>query len=189
MKSLTVVVAACFLLLPGCRNADGKKTPTVPAAIEHASKPETIQNPYYYGLIEEYRTILAGEPNNLAAIIALGNVYSDSGAWREAIRLYERALKLDPRNADVHTDLGTAYRNIGMPDRALAEYRLALDSEPGHLNARYNMGIVYAYDIKDYAVAIHVWEELLRLAPSYPQADYMRTCIVTFRKTLNKDHP
>ena len=100
---------------------------------------------------------------------------------------YERALKTDPRNADVRTDMGTAYRNMGMPQRALVEYRRALDLEPGHLNAHFNMGIVYAYDLKDYAVAIRFWEKLLRLSPNHPYANYMRSCIVTFRKDLKKD--
>ena len=33
--------------------------------------------------------ILAGDPHNLAAMIGLGNAYSESGAWREAIIEYE----------------------------------------------------------------------------------------------------
>jgi tetratricopeptide (TPR) repeat protein len=186
MKSVMVAAAVCLALLSGCRKADEKMPPAVPAAVVHASKSES-QNPYYYGLIEEYRTILAEDPNNLAAIVALGNAYFDSGQWQEAIRLYERALKINPRNADVHTDMGTAYRNLGMPNRALAEYRRALDLEPGHVNAHYNLGIVYAYDVKDYAAAIHVWEKLLRLSPNHPQADQMRSSIATFRKALKKN--
>lgn len=187
MKSVSVVAAACVVLLLGCKKAEEKNIATVPAAIEHDSN--SSQTPYYYGLIEEYQTILAEDPTNVAATIGLGNAYLESGLWREAIRLYERALKLDARNADVHSDRGTAYRNIGMPDRALEEYRIALKYEPGHLNARYNMGIVYAFDFRNYPVAIHVWEELLRLAPNYPQSHYMRTCILTFKKNIRKEHP
>lgn len=191
MKSLSLVAAACLLLLCGCRKAEQKKLAPVPAvlpaAVEHASRQG--QTPYYYGLIEEYQSILEEDPNNLAAIIGLGNAYFESGSWREAIKLYERALKIDARNPDVHADMGTAYRNIGMPDRALAEYREALKNDAGHSNARYNMGIVYAFDFHNYPVAIHVWEELLRLAPNHPQSQYIRTSIITFRKNLGKVHP
>ncbi len=158
-------------------------------AVEHIAKDNTVQKPYFYGLVEEYRRVLEEDPNNLAAIIGLGNAYFESGAWREAIEQYQQALKIDHQNADVHTDMGTALRNIGMTGRALAEYRQALIHEPGHLNARYNMGIVYAYDLHDYGVAIHVWEELLRISPNHPQADYMKNCIVTFRKAIGKGHP
>ena len=191
MKRTIVLAAVCFLLLAACRSKDQEKVTAhpIPAAVQHATRLESAQKPYYYGLIEEYRTILEEDPRNLAAIIGLGNAYSESAAWREAIQQYERALEIDPRNADVRSDMGTAYRNIGMPDRALAEYRQALVQEPGHLNARYHMGIVYAFDRKNYSVAIHVWDELLRIAPTHPQADYMRTCIATFRKALKKEHP
>lgn len=188
MKRISIVAAAFFLVIPGCRNSQEKKMPVIPALVMHAPKPETNQNPYYHGLIEEFSTILQEDPNNFAATIGLANAYADSGLWQEAIHQYEHALKIHPGNADVHADMGTAYRNIGMPDRALAEYRVALGYDPGHLNARYKMGVVYAFDLRKYGVAVHIWEELLRLAPAHPHAEYMRTCIVTFRKTMNKEH-
>jgi tetratricopeptide (TPR) repeat protein len=189
IKRISFFAAACFLLFAGCRQSDEKEIKTIPPLAEHGPTSESNQNPYYYGLIEEYRTILAEDPDNVAAIIALGNAYLESAAWREAIKQYERALRYAPRNADVHTDMGTAYRNLAMPDRALAHYRLALQHEPGHLNARYNIGVLYAFDYRDYGVAVRVWEELLRLAPNYPNANYMRNCMVTFRKTAEKGHP
>ncbi len=186
MKSVLVAASVFLALFTGCRNTDAKKPVAVPTAAAHAPQSEAL-TPYYYGLIEEYRTILAEDPNNLAAVIALGNAYFDSGQWQEAIYRYERALAINPRSADVRTDMGTAYRNMGRPDRALAEYRRALALEPGHVDARYNLGAVYAYDVKDYRRAITVWEQLLRQAPNYPDADAMRTAIAGFKKALKKD--
>jgi tetratricopeptide (TPR) repeat protein len=188
MKVLSLGVALCCLACAACRNAEEQRTSGIPPAIEHASRAEKSQTPYYYGLIEEYQTTLQQDPNNLAALIGLGNAYADSGAWREAITEYERVLKIDPRNADVHTDLGTAYRNIGYPDKALSEYRLALTYEPGHLNARYFLGFLYGFTFHDYRDAIKVWEELLRIAPNHPQAQFMRTNIASFKKALKKEH-
>ncbi len=185
MKTFAIAASIVLALLSGCRKADDKMPVPVPAAAVHATKSEGL-TPYYYGLIEEYQTILAEDPNNLAAVIALGNAYFDSGQWREAIRLYERALAINPRDCDVRTDMGTAYRNLGRPDRALAEYRRVLTLEPGHVNARYNLGIVYAYDLKDSAHAVRVWEDLLRLAPNHPQADTIREAITAYKKTNNR---
>ena len=186
MKSVLVAASVFLALFTGCRNTDVKKPTAVPAAAAHAPKSETL-TPYYYGLIEEYRTILAEDPSNLAAITALGNAYFDSGQWREAVRMYQRALELVPRNADVLTDMGTAYRNMGRPDRAREEFRRALSFEPGHVNARYNLGVVYAYDFKDYERAIYYWEDLLRIAPNHPQADTIRMAIAAFKKARKKD--
>lgn len=186
MKNALIWALLCLATLSGCRNAEEKKSLPAPVATENSKKFDASQPPNYAGLIEEYRTILAEDPNNLAGIIALGNAYYNSGLWKKSIMLYDHALLIDPGNADVRTDMGTAYRNVGMPDRALAEYRVALEYEPSHLNARYNMGIIYATNKKNYKAAIRVWEDLLRLAPNYPYAEDMRTSIAAFRKSLKK---
>jgi tetratricopeptide (TPR) repeat protein len=188
MKKAFIMTALCLLLLLcGCRKTGTRKTPDVPVATEPATQHGELQSPYYSGLIEEYRTILVEDPNNLAAITALGNAYFDNGQWKEAITTYERALLISPGDADVRTDLGTAYRNTGMTDRALAEYRTALKYDPGHLNARYNTGVVYATNKKNYKEAIRIWEDLLKIAPNYPQAEQMKSMILTFNKALKKD--
>ena len=189
MKTLSLLTVTLFLLLPACKDARPRAGSSIPTAVQHAHKQEPSPPPYYYGLIEEYRNTLASDPRNLAALIGLGNAYSDSGAWREAIEQYEQALKIDPRNADVHSDLGTAFRNLGMTDRALAQYRHALEHDPAHLNARYNLGIVYGYELGNYPLAIHIWEEVLRLAPNHPNAAQMRSSIVSFKKMMKKGHP
>ena len=186
MKKAFIMTTLCLLLLPcGCRKTEIQKAPGVPAATEQ----EELQAPYYSGLIEEYHTILAEDPNNVAAITALGNAYSDNGQWTEAITMYERALLINPKNADVRTDMGTAYQNIGKTDRALAEYRLALEHDPGQLDARYYKGVVYAENLKNYKEAIRIWEDLLKIAPNYPEAEQMRSTIMTFKKALRKDVP
>jgi tetratricopeptide (TPR) repeat protein len=186
MKNVLLIAVLFFPLLSGCNRSEEKKTPMVPtpvpAVIEHSNKLESDQGPYYDGLIEEFRATLADDPNNYSALVGLGNAYLDSGQWKKAVVMYEHALAIDPRNADVRTDMGTAYRNLGMPDRALAEYRAALVEEPGHLNARYNMGIVFAHDKKNYQAAIHMWEELLKLAPNFPYAEHIRESIAALKK-------
>jgi tetratricopeptide (TPR) repeat protein len=188
MKKTVIMTALCLLLLLcGCRKTGTRKAPDVPLATEPATQHGELQSPYYSGLIEEYQSMLAEDPNNRAAIIALGNAYFDNGQWKEAITIYERALIFNPIDVDVRTDLGTAYRNIGMTDRALAEYRIALEHDPGHLTARYNTGVVYATNKKNYKEAIRIWEDLLKIAPNYPQAEQMKSMILTYRKALKKD--
>jgi tetratricopeptide (TPR) repeat protein len=186
MNSILLMACLCVPLLFGCSKAENKKAPVNPSAPEQAGRIAEPKTPYYPGLIGEYRAILADDPNNLATLIALGNAYFDSGQWKNAVTMYEHALMIDPRNADVRSDLGTAYRHLGMSERALAEYHLALEHEPGHLNARYNTGIVYAYDKKNYRAAIAIWEELLRLAPNYPEAERIRSNIESIKKESKK---
>ncbi len=184
MKNRIVLVALLALVFIGCEKSGQERYD--PAVKEGgAGKDQAQQQPYYYGLIEEYLSVLEQEPQNRAVTIALANAYYDSGNWKQAIIYYERALRMQPDDPDIVTDLGTCYRNIGMPDRAIENYRRALQYSPSHLNARYNLGIVYGQDKKDYAMAIREWEELLRIAPTFHHAAVMRETMKSFKRKLS----
>lgn len=183
-----VILAGLLLALTiigGCRD-QGKDAAVPGHHADDKAASEKSKTPYYYGLIEEYKGILADDPHNLAAIIALGNAYFDAGLWKQALRHYEQALQFDPANADVITDAGTCYRNLGMPDRAVAEYERALKREPTHQNALFNLGVVYGYDRKDYATAIRYWEQLLHVSPKHPRADFLQANIAQFKKAMRQ---
>lgn len=183
---MRTLIIALLLALPlfGCNSStEERRADLMKGKRDQKGRPQDApRQPYYYGLIEEYRGVLAEDPHNRAAIIALANAYYDSGSWHQAIVYYERALALNPHDADILTDLGTSCRNSGKPDRALQYYQKALRQDPDHLNARYNLGIVYAYDRKEYERAIREWEHLLRIAPTFPHAVQMRESIAAFKK-------
>jgi len=184
--SWTIVVpalltGALLLAAGGCR-----KDEQGVSGQEKQATAEKGQTPYYYGLIEEYQNVLAGDPHNLAALIALGNAYFDAGQFKLAIQYYEQALRLNPHIADVVTDMGTCFRNLGMPDRAITQYEKALTMEPTHQNALFNLGIVYGYDRKDYSRAINYWQQLLHISPKHPKADYLQATMAQFRKAMRQ---
>jgi tetratricopeptide (TPR) repeat protein len=186
MKNVFIIGFFCIPLLLGCKDVDATRSSSPPTAAGHSQNSGQSPGPDYAGLIEEYRSMLQEDPRNLAAIVALGNAYFNSGRWSDAIRLYEQSLEIDPGNAEVHTNMGTAYRYLGKPVRAIAEYRQALNKDPGNMDARYNMGAVYAFDLKQYGTALQLWEDLLRLSPNYPLAGNMRALMGAFRKALQK---
>jgi tetratricopeptide (TPR) repeat protein len=179
--ALLAGVVLCVFAAGGCRNNE-QKVSSPPAR----SSAEKGQTPYYYGLIEEYQNILAGDPHNLAALIALGNAYYDAAQWKLAAQYYEQALRLNPHLADVVTDMGTCFRNLGMPDQAIAQFEKALTIEPTHQNALFNLGIVYGFDRKEYARAIAYWERLLHVSPKHPQAEYLQATMAQFRKAMKQ---
>lgn len=178
--ALLAAVAAFFPLVAGCK-AGGQQTGGEAIGSRDGSG-EKEQGPFYGGLIEEYRAMLAADPKNVATTIALANALYDAGRWQEAIRVYERALTLKQDDADVITDMGTCYRNLGMPGKALREYERALKINSSHQNALFNMGLVCAYDMKDHGKAIAAWQRLLKSAPNHPKAVYVRSTIEAFRK-------
>ncbi|MCX8021249.1 MAG: tetratricopeptide repeat protein [Syntrophorhabdaceae bacterium] len=126
---------------------------------------------------EEIRLLedaLKADPNNLNALISLGNIYFDTNNPNKAIEMYSRALKIDPKNADVRTDMAIMYRNIKDIDRAIKEFRQAAQDNPKHLNSRYNLGVVLLHDKQDFKGAIAAWEDLLRIEPVGERAERIR---------------
>ncbi len=111
---------------------------------------------------------LAANPNDARILIQLGNLYYDSGRFRDAVDYYGRALDHDPRNVDVRTDRGTSYWSLGQADAAIAEFQKALEVDPSHAQTLYNMGVVYLSGKNNPAEARKAWEKLLATNPNYP---------------------
>ncbi len=114
------------------------------------------------------KSALASNPNDAKVLIQLGNLYYDSGRFRDAVDYYGRALDLDPRNVDVRTDRGTGYWNLNQADAAIAEFQKALEVDPSHAQTLYNMGVVYLSGKNNPAEARKAWEKLLATNPNYP---------------------
>ena len=120
--------------------------------------------------ITQLEEALKRDPENLQALISLGNAYFDTNQERKAIETYQKALKIDPKNADVRTDVGIMYRNIKDYDSAVREFRQAAKDNPNHVNSRFNLAIVLQKDKNDIPGAIAAWEEFLRVAPTDERA-------------------
>jgi tetratricopeptide (TPR) repeat protein len=120
------------------------------------------------------QSVLKDDPENLAALIKLGNLSMDMKRFPEAIDAYSKALEIDPANVDVRVDMGTCYRNSGRPDVALEEYGKALAYNPKHANAHLNTGVVFLYDFGKKDEAIAAFEKFLEAAPNAPNAAAIR---------------
>jgi len=120
--------------------------------------------------ITQLEEALKRDPENLQALISLGNAYFDTNQERKAIGTYQKALKIDPKNADVRTDMGIMYRNIKDYDSAVREFRQAAKDNPNHVNSRFNLAIVLQKDKNDIPGAIAAWEDFLRVAPTDERA-------------------
>jgi cytochrome c-type biogenesis protein CcmH/NrfG len=119
--------------------------------------------------IDMNQRIVAKDPKNLAAWIALGNDYFDTRQLQKSIDAYGEALKLQPGNPDVLTDQGVMYEQQGNFDQALANFEQANRLNPGHVQSLYNIGVVWAHK-KDAAKAAAAWRKVIETAPSSPQA-------------------
>jgi tetratricopeptide (TPR) repeat protein len=171
-KAAIAGALAIFLLFPaGCRKQEAPPAGGGGEMIP-LDAPSQIGN---------YREILKKDPNNLQALISLGNLYFDMGQDLLAIEQYNKALALDPRNVNVRTDMAVCYRRSGNPDRAIEELKKAISMDPRHAQSRYNLGIILIHDKKDVEGGTRAWEALLENIPDYPYRDSLRNEIAKLR--------
>jgi tetratricopeptide (TPR) repeat protein len=90
----------------------------------------------------ELRARLKANPNDLAALVTLSDMYFDAGKFDQAIGFYTRALALDPSNPDVRTDYATALHQTGHDLESLKQLDIVLAERPKFLQALFNRGIV-----------------------------------------------
>jgi tetratricopeptide (TPR) repeat protein len=131
--------------------------------------------------IENYKQVLRKDPNNLQALIGIGNLYFDSNQDGMAIGSYQKALAMDPSNANVRTDMAVCYRRSGNPAQAIEELKKAISTTPRHSQSRYNLGVILIQDMKDVEGGIKAWEALLENVPDYPYRDNLKTEIAKMR--------
>ena len=171
-KAVVAVALAIFLLVPaGCRRKE---------APPPAGEGETI-NLNALSQIENYKELLKKDPNNLQALINIGNLYFDTRQDLLAIEHYRKALDLDPRNVNVRTDMAVCIRRTGNPDRAVEELKKAISMDPRHAQSRYNLGIILIHDKNDVEGGIRAWEALLENVPNYPYRDSLKSEIARMR--------
>ncbi len=163
--------------------ASAVSTSSAPAGLDGSGKPTPQQQKAAVDrAAAPWLDAVNKNPNDVEAVVSLGNVYYDGEQFPEAIKYYQRALEMNPSNADVRTDLGTAYWYLGDADRALAEFKQSLKIRPGHPGTLFNMGIVEWQGKMNPANAVAAWQELLKENPNYPQRQQVEDLIAKARQ-------
>ncbi len=111
------------------------------------------------------RQALDQDPNNLVALVRMGNMYMDASMFDKAADLYQRALDVDPNNPDVRTDMGACLREMGKTKEALAAFEKSLSQDPNHWKSWFNIAIVNLYDLGDYEKADAAFRKVVELNP------------------------
>ena len=124
--------------------------------------------------INELKAVVASDPKNRNAWVALGNDYFDSDRPMESVDAYQKALDLNPNDANVLTDQGVMFRRLGWYDRAIDNFTKASQVDPQHSVSLFNLGITYRYDLQDFPKAKTAWEKFLAVNPNGNGSDRVR---------------
>jgi cytochrome c-type biogenesis protein CcmH/NrfG len=125
---------------------------------------------------------LKSRPNDPALLSQIGNIYYDMQIFPIAVDYYQKALAGDPKNAAVRTDMATAMFYLKDFEHAIGEFDRALKDDPKNGNALFNRGIAKWQGKNDVNGAIADWELLLKVNPTYDQADKVRMYITQAKK-------
>jgi cytochrome c-type biogenesis protein CcmH/NrfG len=150
--------------------------PNVSVAQQPVQSPEVLAQ-----LAKPLLAAVKADPNNVDALVQLGNFYFDNRAYGEAISYYTRALELRPNDVNVRTDRGTAYWYSGFPEKAIEDYERSLALDPNHANTLFNMGVVKLHGLQDAEGAVAAWQKLLQAYPQHPERARIETLIAQAR--------
>ncbi|MCK5078278.1 MAG: tetratricopeptide repeat protein [Calditrichia bacterium] len=120
-------------------------------------------------VLEAKKAKIKDEPDNIEAIIDLGNFLFDNMQFKEAIAYYQMVLVKNKNLPDIYVEIGVCYFNLNNMNLAEKYFRDALNIKSLHTKAMYNLGIVY-YNLNDKDRAVSVWKELINKVPESMEA-------------------
>jgi tetratricopeptide (TPR) repeat protein len=111
---------------------------------------------------------LQQNPNDVATLTDLGNLYYAAKQYDTGIMYLEKSSNLKP-DANTFTQLGIGYYYSGAPDKAVASLNRALQLDPKFANAWFDLGVIKWQAMADSKGAIASWEQLLKTNPTHPR--------------------
>ena len=118
-----------------------------------------------------YEEILAGEPGNVAALIARADIQYRRTQYDDALRGYEKVLALDPATWSAHANAAFIYRLRGDLTRAVDHYRRTIALNPEHITSQYFLGTLYADQGED-TEALEQFARVVAMQPEHPLVHY-----------------
>ena len=116
--------------------------------------------------IEDSLHITGGTVNSAEAFLLQGLAYGGLGQPEEAVKEYDKAIRLDPKYALAYYNRGKVYTLLGQYSRAIEDYNEAINVDAEYTSAYNNRGTVYAL-LGQYHRAIKDYDETLRLDPQH----------------------
>ena len=113
--------------------------------------------------------LLACVENYAVSQYYVGTTLWHMGKSRDAIRHFERALRIKPDYAQAHCDLGTALQREGKIEDAIGHFEQALQLRPDRALLHYDLAgaLMQAGTVQE---AINHWEQALELKPDFVEA-------------------
>ena len=95
--------------------------------------------------VREFMDRVKEHPDDVEALVGLGNSFLMMRAWDRALEPLEKARALAPQDVTVLKAVGIAYFNKGDYAKATECYQGVLQLDPNDTLALFNLGVIYKH--------------------------------------------
>jgi tetratricopeptide (TPR) repeat protein len=120
-------------------------------------------------------------PDYAEAINNMGTIYYAGKSYRQAIKLYQKALRLEPDSASILSNLGTGYFARKNYELAFDAYQKALALDPDVFEHRSSMGVLLQERSVEDRAKFHYY-----VAKTYAKAGDIEHALMYIRKSLEE---
>jgi tetratricopeptide (TPR) repeat protein len=131
-----------------------------------------------------YRKIVVSAFAAMVLAVLCGRTILQVNHWKNAVTLFENAVRIDSENSLAHNNLGTALYARGDVERAVFHFREALRIEPGYVAALTNLATVLSIQGQTEEAVRH-FEEALSIDPKYAVAHYHLGILYKKQRKIN----
>ncbi len=128
------------------------------------------QNEFSMETIQANKKMIEQEPENVKALLGLGDANFMIQRFEVAKGYYERALKADPKQTNARISLSNCLIFMQKPDEAIKELDTLLTIETDLAEALYNKGLILLLSKGDTGGAKKAWSRLIEINGSHPLA-------------------
>ncbi|MEJ2696191.1 MAG: tetratricopeptide repeat protein [Candidatus Sulfobium sp.] len=172
-KALSLLGAAklCFLVLligvlPAVTSCKKSEEPPKQETSNVPLNPYTTDSIY-----NQVKQQLEKNPNDVAALYHLADLYDRNSQYVQAIETYRKVLKLKPDMGYAYLKIGTAYSRLNKPEEAVKAFKDAKKYMADYPVLYNNMGVAYG-KMNKYQDEIRVLKKAIELRPRYSTARY-----------------
>jgi tetratricopeptide (TPR) repeat protein len=116
--------------------------------------------------IEQLHKALGIDEAHVESLALLGEVYSSSEKFVEAVEVYKKLIKLTPQDYRVHYSLGKLLVSLEDYDAALESFSFAHGLNSNMFEALYNVALMYERKGQIFQ-AVDVYQKVIRLKPDF----------------------
>lgn len=108
-------------------------------------------------------------PKDSEVLRLLGVLFAFRGSRQEALKMFDRAIKIEPKNWLAHLNRGNILKDLHKYEEAMKCYDFAIALQPDYPEAYNNKGNLHQ-DLKQYDQALSAYEKAISMQPNFAEA-------------------